>query len=635
MRDEVMMVLHRPTFRSRAARAVGAIAGALALGAPAGCGPSTALSGWTDAELCGPGAIELDAALIPAPLVVRKLGPATRLRKPRLARGEQELAVPSIDRVAKEAGLETAGAGSDAGLLVHTLGSKAVAEIERRCRVTFPSGDEGYFAAVRSSGPGAFEALLAAKNERGAARASALLLQLLAHRDGGATIREAAILDGPAQGRRGVLEGFYGPTWSFDERLEMVRFIWRSRMNVFVWSPKGDFTSRILWRFDYDAALLRELSELVAEGRRLSVDVCLMLSPGNGILYGDPDERRIVLAKLRTLAATGATCLALAFDDISRDLRMEDATRYSGAGLGAAQADLINEVYGTLWKDNARLDLGMVPTDYWTKALEEHPEYAGAVRSLPPKVFIGWTGQEVVSPVVTRADVDKAGAIWGRPVFMGDNYPVVDAGRANGRLQLGPVIAREPGAVRAVSGWVANAMPLPLASEIPLWTIADLAWNPEGYDPAASWQKTLARVAGAERAALERFAENARASLLDPSEAEPLRRHGAAWLERFPADDPELFEYLKSLADLEPHLARLGPLGREIEPWTKKLAAYGAAGIEAMDLASARRRHEPIDQARLALLERTRDQLAASPVKIGGDAGKRLLEGAITKLRAE
>ena len=98
---------------------------------------------------------------------------------------------------------------------------------------------------------------------------------------------------------------------------------------------------------------------------------------------------------------------------------------------------------------------------------------------------IGWTGRRVVCDEITVAEAQaRAAALGGRPPFVWDNYPVND-GLMGDQLFLGPLRGREPGLDSACSGYVANPMVQPMASTLPLASIAGYL---AGDDPEAAWQ---------------------------------------------------------------------------------------------------------------------------------------------------
>ncbi|MCK6552443.1 protein O-GlcNAcase, partial [Myxococcota bacterium] len=477
---------------------------------------------------------------------------------------------------------------------------------------------------------GGADVVIASRTRRGASRAAALLAERF---DADGALHPIVAFDAPATALRGILEGFYGPAWRDDERFVMLDFTWRMRMNVLVWAPKSDFGLRIFWRGDFPAETIAHVRALAAEARDLDVDLCATLSPGNGILYSDPAERRRLEEKLDELVDLGVTCLSLAFDDIPRDLRPEDEARYAG-GIGEAQADLVRELFPRLAASHPGVRLGFTPTDYWTTAMEEHPEYTAALKdALPRDVFLGWTGREIVAPTVTEADVDDVTAMWGRPPFMGDNYPVSDSARDVGRLQLGPVTGRDAAAITAPEGWLTNTLCLPRASMIAVATIAEQLWSPDRYDEDDAWRRSLARAGGAGTDALTFFADHARASALDPEEAPTLARLVDAWLATFPAEHGDLAAHLARMASIEAELGATGALGDELAPWAAQLAAYGRAGTTALALTARLGAGEDLPTSELDALEAEATRLAASDVAIARPVADHLLDEALIRLR--
>ncbi|NEE37742.1 hyaluronidase, partial [Streptomyces sp. SID7982] len=93
---------------------------------------------------------------------------------------------------------------------------------------------------------------------------------------------------------------------------------------------------------------------------------------------------------------------------------------------------------------------------------------------------------------------------------------------AQDRIFLGPYTGRDPAVASGSAALLANAMEQPSASRIPLFTAADFAWNPKGYDPAASWRAAIDDLAGgdaAARDALLALAGNSAGSVLGAEES--------------------------------------------------------------------------------------------------------------------
>ncbi len=59
------------------------------------------------------------------------------------------------------------------------------------------------------------------------------------------------IFDSPSFKMRGVIEGFYGEPWSHQNRIDLINFCGRNKMNTYWYAPKDDPYHREKWREDY------------------------------------------------------------------------------------------------------------------------------------------------------------------------------------------------------------------------------------------------------------------------------------------------------------------------------------------------------------------------------------------------
>jgi hypothetical protein len=207
------------------------------------------------------------------------------------------------------------------------------------------------------------------------------------------------------------------------------------------------------------------------------------LSPGLSIDYGSSSDRGDLARKLAQVTELGVGLICLALDDIP-----------VREGLGEEQAALTTWLREEL--DDA-VDLVLVPTEYTgTGGRTPYLDALGA--GVPPEVPIGWTGATVVTDEITVADARaRADALGGRAPLVWDNYPVNDTVMADS-LFMGPLRGREVGLVDACSGWLANPMVQPLASKLPLASVAAFL---RGDDPEAAWRDE------ADAAGLRTFAE--------------------------------------------------------------------------------------------------------------------------------
>src|SRR5213076_351437 len=144
--------------------------------------------------------------------------------------------------------------------------------------------------------------------------------------------------------------------------------------------------------------------------------------------------------KLGSLYDQGARSFYVALDDISYTKWNCDAdqAKYGAPGraaAGQAQTDLLNAVQQDFIDTHeGAKPLQFVPTEYSDTA---DSAYKSVLREkLDPKVVVQWTGTDVVPPSISLADAKAASTVWGRKVFLWDNYPVNDYGQTTGRLLM-------------------------------------------------------------------------------------------------------------------------------------------------------------------------------------------------------
>lgn len=335
---------------------------------------------------------------------------------------------------------------------------------------------------------------------------------------------------------RGLIEGFYGRPWSWDERLDVMAWCGARGMTHYLYAPKDDPLHRDRWRDPYPDDALAGFERLVASG---TLDVGFGISPGLSIDYDSNADRAALLSKIDQLLDVGVRFVGLALDDIP-----------PADGLGARHAALTAWLYDRV---AGRADLVLVPTEYTGTVAT--PYLDALHRGVPGDVPIAWTGDTVVCDAITVVQAEaRASALGGRAPLIWDNYPVNDAVMAD-RMFLGPLRGREPGLANVCSGYVANPMVQPTASKLPLASAAALL---RGDDPDSVW------VEEADAMGLRAFAEacdgtRPRALVDAVRTAVPGQRAGAfatvdGWLDDLRAFAPE------------------PPLAAEVEPWRAQAA---------------------------------------------------------------
>ncbi|HEX5596262.1 MAG TPA: beta-N-acetylglucosaminidase domain-containing protein [Micromonosporaceae bacterium] len=401
-----------------------------------------------------------------------------------------------------------------APLTVHVgaLSAPGIAQELAAMAVTPPAElpAEGYVLAVKSN-PHA-SVVLGGVDGDGTYYAAQTLRQLVYAHDGAFRIPGVQIVDYPSMPLRGSIEGFYGAPWSHEDRLDQMRFYGEVKMNTYIYAPKDDPYHRDQWRTPYPADELAQLSELVNEATANHVRFTFALSPGfhqtgvaTKICFTSPSDWAALTAKLQAMYDIGVRAISIPFDDIALNTWScaSDQAAYGAANSqinqARAQADLLNRLQKEFLE--AREDtyaLQMVPTHYEGTG---DTAYRQTLRAhLDPVIEVMWTGMETVPPHIRISDADDAATVFGRKVFVWDNYPVNDFGTP-GRLHLAPYQKREAGLSDHIVGIVANPMNQSGASKVVLFTVADFLWNEYGYDHEESWTQAARYLAdGDERA---------------------------------------------------------------------------------------------------------------------------------------
>lgn len=225
----------------------------------------------------------------------------------------------------------------------------------------------------------------------------------------------------------GVIEGFYGRQWSWQQRHELVELLPILNCNAYCYAPKGDPLLRRLWRDAWPETYLSQLSSLatVARKNRLSFGI------GLSVLDYSQDDSVRLRQKIEQLNTLDLGHLGIFFDDMRGD----------DEGLLDKQLGAVDIIRR---HSNAE-QLLFCPTYYSTDPVLENvfgprPEnyWSRLSRELPLNVQCFWTGQQVCSERIDQNDAASAMRILGRRPALWDNYPVNDGRLTSRFLHLRP-----------------------------------------------------------------------------------------------------------------------------------------------------------------------------------------------------
>ena len=278
----------------------------------------------------------------------------------------------------------------------------------------------------------------------------------------------------------GIIEGFYGPLWSADDRLAVVEALGRFGFGFYHYAPKADSCVRDRWRQPWDEPAANALAELRAHVHSAGLRFGLGISP-IGLQHGmDAGARKALGARIEQMNAIGHDELLVMFDDEAGSVD----------GLAEAQADVVHFAAErshasrvlccpTYYSDDPLLDelFGTRPNSY--------VEAIG--NALDPAVEIYWTGPKVVSDAIPVEHVSAVAERLGRKPVLWDNYPVNDGPRMIRHLHLRAFSGRSAGLADVSGGHAINPALQPHLSIIPAATLPMLYRQGDDYDPNAAF----------------------------------------------------------------------------------------------------------------------------------------------------
>lgn len=364
----------------------------------------------------------------------------------------------------------------------------------------------------------------------------------------------AACVSGEGQEARpfqqtGVIEGFYGPPWSHQDRLDVLRFMGSVGLSHYYYAPKDDPYHRDRWREQYPDDDLARLRELATVARESGVEFVYAISPGGTMVYADSGEYDTLKRKLDEIGALGVTAFALFLDDVPPTLE-HDADVRAFETVAEAHAWVTNRLYRDLSETGATL--AVTPTTY-TNAWGDREYLRQLGELVVPEVSFFWTGVDVAAPEITAEQASEWAELMSREPLIWDNYPVNDFARW--RPFLGPLQRRGPNLSNRAPGILSNPMNEAHASMIPLATLAAYVRDPRSYDPAAAQERTLVELYGEDVAeALDPFVTIYAGDAWAPNLFQPLF---------IPGDVINVNAVRDGLAQLDESVARLDTIAQD------------------------------------------------------------------------
>ena len=275
----------------------------------------------------------------------------------------------------------------------------------------------------------------------------------------------------------GIIEGFYGEPWGWEERADYASFLNRHGFSFYIYAPKADSFLRKKWREPFPEDLEKKLALLCAQCHAAGIKFGVGFSPYEIYLSPFNDKVKGLLQnRIDVFNRIGVDKFGLLMDDMKGGL----------PELAARQVEIVNWVAG---RSTAKQVI-FCPTYYsldpvleklFGKKPEGYLERLG--KELDGKVRLFWTGELVCSKSYSEAHLRSISGIMGRKPFLWDNYPVNDGPRMCKFLHLRPMTGRPAGISNWLAGHAVNPMNQPTLSRIPLLTLRASYGQGTAYKP--------------------------------------------------------------------------------------------------------------------------------------------------------
>jgi hypothetical protein len=292
----------------------------------------------------------------------------------------------------------------------------------------------------------------------------------------------------------GIIEGFFGRPWNWDERRAVVEALQPSGYRFYLYAPKADAYLRRRWQEPHPGGELAQIAAFAGFCREAGVRFGIGLSPFELHAASHDEWRPLISAKLDALAGIGVDDLAILFDDMRGDV----------PGLAEQQAAIVSHA-----ADHGMASRLLCCPSYYSddpildRAFGQRPEgyLQDLGRLLDPAIEIMWTGEEVCSREITPGHLARVAERIGRKPFLWDNYPVNDGAVMSQHLHLRGFTGRPATIGRLIGGHGVNPASQPLLSLVPALTLAESYATGDAYAygeafaraAAAAWGEPLAR----------------------------------------------------------------------------------------------------------------------------------------------
>jgi hyaluronoglucosaminidase len=293
----------------------------------------------------------------------------------------------------------------------------------------------------------------------------------------------------------GIIEGFYGRPWTWQERAETAAFLAQHGYGFYLYAPKADPYLRRRWQEDHPPELAAQLATFAGQCGSNDVRFGVGLSPYEIFLGFDDAARDALARKLAFIDSLGVRDLAILFDDMRGDvpaLAERQAEIVAWAAERTAAERII--VCPTYYTDDPVLDrvFGDRPRGYLRRLGE----------LLDPAIEMFWTGEEVVSREFSLAHLERVADEMRREPVLWDNYPVNDGQRMSQFIHVRGFTGRPARMAQHIAAHGINPALQPTLTRVAALTLVDSYTLGDAYEYGAAQLRAAVAVLGEELGAM-------------------------------------------------------------------------------------------------------------------------------------
>jgi hyaluronoglucosaminidase len=287
----------------------------------------------------------------------------------------------------------------------------------------------------------------------------------------------------------GVIEGFFGRSWSWSERQAYAKFLALNKLNFYIYAPKGDTFLRKQWQRDWPTDIKKNLINLRETYGSAKIDFGIGLSPHEIYIDNSQVNRTHLTERVKQINALEPDLLCLLFDDMRGDIpklaQLQIDYMHQVAEISTAKRIIFCPTYYSFDPVLEKV-FGTMPDNYWRDLNQ----------NLDKKIDIFWTGEKVCSAEYTINHLDKVSELLGRKPFLWDNYPVNDGAVKSKLLHLRAVNQSHSKIQDHVAGHALNPMNQPWLSQLALASLPRAYHEQSNYNPEKLFTEIAAEFCG-------------------------------------------------------------------------------------------------------------------------------------------